>query len=340
MSDVSTSTAVTTGTVSIPVPAIVADKPVKPAKPAVRGSNNPPSLIPPDDKVAKEMARTAFTEDKVGKGKVITATQRIAYACMIHHANAVEADRDIPGLADYFTVKADRATLQAEMCEVLIGDEPDKKTASFDVLDEYKAKKAVVVRGLELCAILAKFACDWTWFDAGMSPPCWAVRPGMLHPEGTKPRGRLDGTERIYLNGKSVIWDKKDAKENDQPGHAYASVAHLLLLHKPKAPKRATGGATSDKATVTEGATFNPKNAASVAQTVDANHLWEALEILLVKDHTGEPIRAIDMTDKSARAYARVMQAMDEARVAKGWLAKVDGKSPSKAAAALARKAA
>lgn len=324
-----TDTALVTGTVTLPV---LDDKPATVAK---RTANNPPSVIPPDDKIAKSQASTAFRENKDGGVKQSTATQRMAYAVLIHAANMVELRLDVPSLGNYFTVPSDGKTIRERMIVDLAGDKPetDNTEKGYEIAAEYKAKSALVVRGCELAAICTKYAVPWSWFDTSMG--CMAVRPGMLHPEGTVPLGRLANSERIYLNGKTVLWQGKDAKGSDKFGNANASIAHVFSLNKPPAKPRAGKNADGSKPTVTAGAEFDPKSGASVAKSVDMCIMWQALDLLLA----GKLVIANDFDEKSMAACSRVLTVMHESIAAKEWMAKVDGKPAPKSAAKLAKAA-
>lgn len=336
MSNLSNTTALS-GTAPFGVPSIPVGTvaPVVPAAPEPKAK--PSKAKVPSDKEAKSLAIQAFNENATGGKLIGTAEQRISYAVAIHQANMIAARLNVPALPAFLDNKADKEVIVGHMRKHLLGDKPETKDLgdkeTLEANDAFRARSALLDRGIRIAAIVAKY--KGTWEDFRPTANAWLVAPKAFLDKGETLTGHSLTAKHVLLGSGLVAFKFKTTKGDDKSDNRTASVSALFRFNSPPPAKRTQ----TEQPKISEGATFNPGKVEDVARTVGLPVLIGAVHALLVTNagKSGAAIKARDLDGPVWNMLQDIWQRMDESIASPGFGEKREGVAPPKEAIAFAK---
>lgn len=226
------------------------------------GHNFPPSMTEDD---CKALALVAFQERDQVEVTLGTAVQRMAAACMAHHANmvldAAKANETAKGNDKRVEVIAlskvcdpkeamGRATLQARMVGFFI---PNRVVGQTKTSTEKTGKRSqqekhvtLIRDGLELASILALHSVELTAYKPEMG--LWEIPSALVCKDGYA----VDtDAKTLILDGSAWVSVKRVAGGKPEYDSFVASVRRLKDIRKPKQEREGNaGGNDTDGATI------------------------------------------------------------------------------------------
>jgi hypothetical protein len=273
-----------------------------------------PIIAPPKHDVILAQARIAFDEEKKGVAFRGTAEQRMTYASQCAFVEGAAAGNMPFILADVLTNSDTRKTVTARLADMFFGEKPDTKDMGDEraatMEQEYLARMGLLRRAVSLAGILAKFGVNFTHFDVAKG--VYSVWPIMLFPQsgGTSPVGRLAKDKTIALDNRPIIWNGKTKNgKDDKTFKAKTSLAHLRSICVPPTIRKPRTGAT-----ITAGATFNPKSAKDVVDTCPADTVCDAFFMLMLDNEPAGTWAHDMLTPARWMKLTKLMQRFDESR--------------------------
>jgi hypothetical protein len=309
--------------------------PVASAKMQKETKGKPAKTHAPSDATAKHLATQAFNENAQGGKLIGTAEQRISYAVAIHQANMVAARLNVPALSGFLDNKADKEVIVGHMRKHLLGDKPETKELddkqTMEANDAFRAKSALLDRGMKIAAIVAKY--KGTWEDFRPTANAWLVAPKAFLDKGETLTGHSLTAKHVLLGSGLVAFKFKTKSGGDKTDNRSASVSAMFRFNTPPASKRTQ----SEQPKVSAGATFDPAKVADVANTVTLPVLIGAMHDKLVALAGKGTIRAVDLDGKVWNQLSDIWQRIDEAMASPDFAKKMDHKDAPKEAVAFAK---
>lgn len=255
----------------------------------ITARRNSPGLVPPTEQLILKEAQQAFTDNATSQTLSGSATQRLAYAIMCHHAAMVEADAKLATLSRIGASPEASANLRRDVTAYFLGKMPNDDGLSNDQVADNKAqrtaKNALLNRAFKLALTLAERNVTWIAFDTRIG--VFSVPSAMLVKKGDIALGRLNTDKTVLLDNRPAAVNTKAKNGEDRMLSIRASVSQLIDATTPTKRTAPQSRESNVEALVKELHGIVTKDSASVPSLPVA--VWNMLTEIAVWADTNQP---------------------------------------------------